>query len=78
MLAAKENPAAKPGSYSAANRGLPMMTVMVVMVVIRGIRRYRGSGKNRQTKDCKHQIPKLHGRSPLFRRRLPFPATVNI
>jgi hypothetical protein len=54
-----------------------MMMVMAMVMVIRGICRYRGSGKNRQTKDCEHQIPKFHGRSPLFRRRLPLPATVN-
>jgi hypothetical protein len=43
-----------------------MMMVMVMVMMIRGVRRYRGSGKNRQTKQCKHQIPKLHGRSPLL------------
>jgi hypothetical protein len=53
-----------------------MMVMVMMMVVVRGIRRYRGSGENRQTKECKHQIPKLHGRSPLSRRRFQLAATV--
>jgi hypothetical protein len=54
-----------------------MMTVMMTVMVIRGVRRYRGSGKNRQTEECKHQIPKLHGSSPLSRRRFPLRTKVN-
>ena len=52
-----------------------MVMMTMVMMMIRGVRRYRGSGEKRQTKDCKHQIPKLHGRSPLSRCPAPAPGT---
>jgi hypothetical protein len=50
-----------------------VMVVVMTVMVIRGVRRYRGSGEKRQTKNCKHQIPKFHGRSPLSRRPAPAP-----
>jgi len=54
-----------------------VMMAMVTMMVIRGIRRYRGPGKKRQTKHCEHQIPKLHGSSPLVRCQHPFQTTID-
>ncbi len=54
------------------------MVMVMMMVVVCGMRRYRRSGENCQTEQRKHQIPKLHGRSPLSRHRLPLPAAVNV